>query len=309
MRRLLFAVSLAGFLAVAAVPSALAAEWRVPGDFPTIQAAVESPDVAAGDLILVGPGNHAGALLTKSVEIRGEDGAVINDGPPHSSGKTQGFRLLAGSQGTTISHLKFQVDLAIINGGAVNNVTVSHNRFLNANQAVTNWGGSGWDISHNDIVDLKTDCGGGIGVLIGDYDANPAGVVDNLVAHNKVSGTLHVAPDDCGGYSGAGIVLYADFRWGDPGAVAIAYNRVLKNKLAVVSDTPLVVDIHAFELTDTSEEVLDPPVVYGNAIGFNDFRGTAIQIDISPPELAAENTLSRNLGTNRGKGLRPSVFR
>jgi hypothetical protein len=306
MRRLLCAVSLAGFLAVAAVPSALAAEWRVPGDFPTIQAAVNSPDVAAGDLILVGPGNHYGALLTKSVEIRGEDGAVINDGPPHSSGKTEGFRLFAGSQGTTISHLTFEVDLAVINGKAVNNVTVSHNRFLNANQAVTNWGGSGWDISHNDIVDLKTDNGGGIGILIGDYAANPDGVHDNLVAHNRISGVLHVAADDDGGYSGAGIVLYADFRWGDPGAVAIAYNRVLKNKVAVVSDTPLVVDIHAFEMTDTRHEV---GVIFENAIGFNDFRGTAIQIDISPPELAAENTLSRNLGTSRGKGLHPSVFR
>lgn len=306
MRRLMCAVSLAGFLAAAAVPSAVAAEWRVPGDFPTIQAAVDSPDVAAGDLILVGPGNHYGALLTKSVEIRGEDGAVIDDGPPHPSGMTQGFRLFAGSQGTTISHLVFEVDLAIINGESVNNVTVSHNRFLDANQAVTNWGGSGWDISHNDIVDLKTDCGGGIGVLIGDYNANLDGVHDNLVAHNKVSGTLHVAPDDCGGYSGAGIVLYADFRWGDPGAVAIAYNRVLKNKVAVVSDTPLVVDIHAFEMTDTRPEV---GVIFENAIGFNDFRGTAIQIDISPLGLAAENTLSRNLGTSRGKGLHPSVFR
>jgi hypothetical protein len=40
-------------------------------------------------------------------------------------------------------------DLAIINGEAVNNVTVVQNRFLNANQAVTNWGGSGWGISRN----------------------------------------------------------------------------------------------------------------------------------------------------------------
>ena len=307
MRRLLFAVSLVALLAFGTAPSAIASEWRVPGDFATIQEAVDSPGVSAGDVIIVGPGFHAGALLTKSVEIRGEGGALINTGPLHSSGKAQGFRLLAGSQGTTISHLTFQVDLAIINGGAVNNVTVSHNRFLNANQAVTNWGGSGWDISHNEIVDLQTDCGGGIGVLIGDYNANQSGVFDNLVAHNRISGTLRVAPGDCGGYAGAGIVIYADFREPDGlGAVALAYNRVTKNKVAVVSDNPELVDINAFEMTDTRHE---PGVIFENAVGFNDFRGTASQIDLSPPELAGVNLLSRNLGTNRGHGLHPSVFR
>ena len=306
MRRLLSLAAVVVLLAAGFGSAATAAEWRVPGDFATIQAAIDSPAVAAGDVILVGPGSHAGALVTKAVEIRGEDGAVIVTGPLHSSGKTQGFRLLAGSSGTTISHLAFEVDLAVINGAAVNSVTVAQNRFTNANQAVTNWGGSGWDISHNDIVDLKTDCGGGIGVLVGDWMAVPAGVTDNLVAHNRISGALHVAPGDCGGYSGAGIVIFADFRWDAPGAVAIAYNRVLKNKVAVVSDTPAVVDINAFEMTDARHVV---GVIFENAIGFNDFRGTANQIWLSPAGLADVNALSRNLGTNRGKGLHPSVFR
>jgi len=38
MRRPLFAVSLAAILAFGAAPSALAAEWWIPGDFPNIQA-------------------------------------------------------------------------------------------------------------------------------------------------------------------------------------------------------------------------------------------------------------------------------
>ena len=303
MRRPLFVLILAGFCAA---NTATAAEWRVPGDFATIQAAIDSPSVVAGDVILVGPGPHAGAFVTKSVEIRGEGGAVINSGPLHDSGKMQGFRLKAGSQGTTISHLTFEVGLAIINGAAVNNVTVVQNRFLNAYQAVSNWGGSGWDISHNDIVDLETACGGGIGILIGDWQATLSGVLDNLVAHNKISGTLHVSDGDCGGYAGAGIVIYADFRWGAPGAVALAYNRVIKNKVSVVSDNPGLVDINAFEMTDTRHEL---GVIYENAIGFNDFRGTASQIDLSPPELAGVNLISRNFGNNRGHGLHPSVFR
>jgi hypothetical protein len=306
MRRLLFVMILAGFCAAG---TATAAQWRVPGHFATIQEAIDSPDVQAGDLILVGPGPHAGALVTKSVEIRGWGGAFINTGPLHGSGKTQGFRLLAGSPGTTISHLTFEVGLAIINGAAVNNVTVVQNRFLNAYKAVTSWGGSGWDISHNDIVDLETACGGGIGVLIGDYARTPSGVLDNLVAHNKISGVLRVAPGDCGGYSGAGIVIFADFRPDgdvDPGAVALAYNRVIKNKVSVVSDNPNVVDINACELTDTRHL---PGVIYENAIGFNDFRGTASQVHLSPQELGEVNAISRNFGTNRGHGLHPSVFR
>ena len=107
MRRLLFALFLAALVASGSVSTALAAEWRIPGDFATIQAAIDSPAVAAGDVILVGPGSHAGALVTKAVDIRGEGRAVINTGPVHPSGKTQGFRLLAGSHGTTISHLTF----------------------------------------------------------------------------------------------------------------------------------------------------------------------------------------------------------
>jgi hypothetical protein len=302
MRLRLFVLVLAG---LCAANTAIAADWRVPGNFATIQEAIDSPNVKAGDTIVVRPGAHAGALLTKSVEIRGQGRAVINTGPLHDSGKTQGFRLMAGSDGATISNLTFEVDLAIINGEAVNNVTVVQNQFVNAYQAVTNWGGSGWDISHNDIVDLKTDCGGGIGILIGDWMATPSGVVDNLVAHNKISGVLHVAAGDCGGYAGSGIVLYADFRWGADGAVAIAYNRVIKNKVDIVSDDPTIVDINAFEMTDTRGEL---GVIFENAIGFNDFRGTANQIALSPETLAGVNFISRNFGTNRGHGLHPSVF-
>jgi hypothetical protein len=88
--------------------------------------------------------------------------------------------------------------------------------------------------------------------------------------------------------------------------VALAYNKVTNNKVAVVSDNAALVDINAFEMTDT-RHVLG--VIYENAVGFNDFRGTASQIDLSPLELASVNRLSRNLGENRGHGLHPGAFR
>ena len=303
------AIAFLGLLVVAMAPECGAQEviWRVPADFSTIQAAIDSLVVADGHTIVVEPGFHAGALITKAVEIRGEDNAVIDSGPLHGSGLVQGFRLLAGSSGASINHLIFEVDLAIMNGAAVNDVTVDHCTFKNTIQAVSNWGGSGWVISHNDIVDLRCKNGGGIGILVADRFG---GVVqNNLVSHNKIVGTLHVDPADQGGYSGTGIVLYADFRWGMAGALEIKNNRVIKNKVGLVSDTPGVVDVLAFELTDTREDPsTDPPVLFDNAVGFNDFRETVIQISLTPLVLDQCNDISRNLGENRGQGLHPKAF-
>lgn len=308
MKKLTFVLALA---ALVILPSpALAATtgnvWQVPGDFATIQDAIDSLDVLDGDRIIVGAGNHAGALLDKAVEIRGEDGATISGGPLHPAGLVQGFRLLAGSDGATLSHLQFEVDLAIMNGDGVDNVTVSHCSFTNALQAISNWRGSGWQITHNTITDLRTHNGGGIGILIADYSG---GVVSgNVVTHNKISGTLHVWTDDGGGYNGSGIVLYADFRWGRAGAVAIEGNRVANNTVSLASDTPAVVDVVALELTDTRDDATLEPVIFDNKIGFNDLRGTELQIVLTPENLGDFNDISRNLGDNRGHGSHPSTF-
>jgi len=307
MKKLMFVLAI---LALLAVPStALAGKpgnvWHVPGDFATIQDAIDSDAVLDGDTIRVGPGNFAGALVTRPVTVMGEGHAVIDSGPMHPAGLSQGFRLLEGSDGATFSHLSFEVDLAIMNGAAVNDVTVTQCRFNNTIQAISNWGGSGWEISHNTITDLRTRNGGGIGILVADRSG---GVVeDNVVSHNTIVGTLFVDPSDGGGYNGSGIVLYADFRWGMAGAQEISNNRVVKNKVSLVSDTPDVVDVAAFELTDTRDDPY-PAVIFDNSIGFNDFRGTTLQITLTPEDLKDYNDISRNLGDNRGHGLHPSLF-
>ena len=133
-------------------------------------------------------------------------------------------------------------------------------------------------------------------------------VQGNTVSHNTISGTLHVAKNDCGGYCGTGIVIYADFRGGSAGAEEISGTRVVKNKVSLVSDTPNVVDVVAFEMTDTRDDATLNPVIFENVIGFNDFRGTETQIALTPEELDEVNDISRNLGDNRGHGLHPSFF-
>ncbi len=293
-----------GFL----TPMAKHATWRIPSDFATIQQAIDSDLVVDGDRILVEAGFHDGAYVSKAVEIRGDGNAVISGGPMHPAGLVMGFRMLAGSEGASISHLTFQVDLAIMNGAAVDGVTVSHCTFYNAIQAVSNWCGSDWEISHNLIEGLRSRNGGGIGVLIGDYAGGC--VTGNTISYNTVRGVLAVDPNDGGGYNGSGIVLFADFRWGAAGALEISGNRVTHNSISLISDTPDVVGVAAFELTDSRDDPeADPyPVLFDNAIAFNDFRGTEIQIALTPEELADCNEISRNLGDNRGHGAHPSVF-
>ncbi|MHC4463227.1 MAG: right-handed parallel beta-helix repeat-containing protein [Planctomycetota bacterium] len=313
MKRLLTICAVAT-LVLAMTATAKAVTWNVPEDFSNIQAAIDSPDVLEGHTILVGPGNHAGALVTKAVEIKGEGGAVINDGPAHGSGLIQGFRLLADSNGATISHLDFTVDLAIMNGAAVDDVTVDHCTFTSPIQGVSNWEGSGWNISHNVINGLRTRSGGGIGIFIGCWSGAIA--ENNLVAHNKITGTVVVPDNDCGGYSTPGIAMMSDRRWNRLGGT-ISGNRVIKNKVSLsitVPEGPNPMEAVGIELTDMGLELLVDPVadLTENKVGFNDVRGViGVPIALNPAEVAMNNAISRNLGddtNNRGHGLHPKLL-
>ena len=295
-----------------------AVNWHVPGDFATIQEAIDDVGVMAGDKITVGPGQHAGAIVTKAIEIKGESGAIINSGPLLTAykpcetivldiGFQFGFVGDPPGSGATISQLKFEdVAFPVFSRGA-DDVTVTQCAMEDPIQGVTNWGGSRWEISHNTITNLRSANGGGIGILVA--DASGGIVSDNIVSHNTISGMLHVAPCDGGGYDGTGIVLFADWRYGRAGAFSIDDNHIVKNKISLASDNPTVVNVHAIELTEHSNPNPGDIVIMDNAIGFNDLRGTESQIVLSPSSLDNPvNDISRNLGENRGHGLHPSVF-
>ncbi|HEX9187499.1 MAG TPA: hypothetical protein VGB87_10530, partial [Vicinamibacteria bacterium] len=225
-RLLVSTVATAASLVVAG--GADAAVWRVPGHFPTIQAAIDSPRVKDGDTLRVMPGSHVGATVTKAVTIRGwgraGTGAIVVDGPVVNAYGKAGFLFPGGGAGSgaTIADLAFsRLAFPVFSRGA-NDVSVTGTTMWGALQGVSNWGrgewGRGWDITHNSILGLRTSCGGGIGILVGDYEG--ATVTGNLIAHNEVEGRLHVPGDDCGDYAAPGIVLIADFRYpGDTGAV------------------------------------------------------------------------------------------
>ena len=77
------------------------------------------------------------------------------------------------------------------------------------------------------------------------------------------------------------------------------------------------VDIVAFELTQAyypgnppgypGPLPKDDVVIKDNNIGYNDWRGTELQMDITSG-LEEYNNISRNFGENRGQGLHPLLF-
>ena len=169
-----------------------AVTWNVPGDFATIQDAIDN--ISDGDSILVGAGNHMGATVTKAVEIRGEGGAVISSGPllwpghPSRGTLMAGFHFASngGGDGATITHLAFEtVEFPVMSRGA-DNITVDYCTMTKPVQGITNWHGDGWNVSHNVIIGLQTRNGGGIGVLCGAVMGGTSN--GNVISHNKMTG-------------------------------------------------------------------------------------------------------------------------
>ena len=292
-----------GLLAMLAAPATFAApaptRWvnddkpvvSTPGQncnkpgYNTIQDAINAS--APGDTIRVCAGNYSGAIVDRVVNISGDNGAIIDSGPfshpgvfraafqfnmaqlatrPGSGATIQGFTILGATQFTGVDD--GMLDFGVFSRGT-DNVTVYRNSFSDLLQAVTDWNGTNWDISFNDIADPWTRCGGGIGILVGGFDGTTA-VTGNSIAHNDVHGTLQVSPTDCGGYSGTGIVLFSDHRFGRPGALTVTDTTVEKNDVDLASDTPGVVDVTDLELTVAGSTA---PVITGNLISKNHLGG------------------------------------
>lgn len=268
-------------------------------NFHTIQDAVDA--ATGGDTIVVAAGNWFGATVDKSLEIRGEGGAVIDDGPPHGPWK-DGFRLVSGSSGATISHFTFEGLGLPIYGWGPDDVTVEHNKIYDTTQGITNWDGDNWVIRHNVIEGIAVSHnGGGIGIAVGSRGDDVSG---NIIAHNKIVGHF---PDDFT-FSVGGILLCTDERKVPPGIVS--NNKIVHNKVKITG-----IDCWAIALQlipPTGEEPIG--TLRDNIVGFNNLRGSDDCIGYYPDEATLEpiNKISRNLGedANRGHGVVPAdIFR
>ena len=235
---------------------------EVPEDYPTIQDAVDF--AAPGDKIIVGPGEYSGATVNQPVEIVGEDGAAIVDGPPYDLDPTikTGFFLEPGiSSGVTISGFTFFVDLPVF-GRSVDDVTVKHNIMNAPLQGVTSVRGSRWVIKNNDINGLMDLPLGGIGIWIVSTDIPSLPANDNLVAFNKITGDF----PDPSGFIRAGIGLSS---WGGQ----VTGNKIVHNRVVMTGDL-------AFPIVMAAWVTAPPPQTYlfSNKISFNDFRGSTLEL-------------------------------
>lgn len=278
-------------------------------EYDTIQKAIDA--ASDGDVIKVLPGTYYGAVVNNEVHLEAEDEVIINDGPNSHSFLRAGFLFNEdhSGDGASIKGFHFEcviqtdytddgnLDFPIFSRGA-DNVTVKENTMTNCLQAITNWNGSGWEIKENQISDLWTLNGGGIGIFVGRLDG---GISDgNVVKENTIIGTLQVWEFDGGEYNGTGVALYADYRSGKSGGYVIN-SEVIENRVSLVSNHASVVDAVAFEATDSRTTPIGY-VIHDNEITENDFSGSANEYDFTPDDLIEHNTYEGNIFGAFGKG-------
>ena len=265
----------------------------------TIQAGIDN--ASPGNIVRVRKGTYFGAVVNKAVALEAEGRVIVNDGPfSHPGMFRAGFLFNADHSGNGASIEGFDIvgavqaagddgklDFGIFSRGA-NDVTVKKNTLTNFLQGITDWNGQRWTIEKNKITDLWTSCGGGIGILVGGFDGSA--ILDHVVRENDVNGTVQVSADDCGGYDGTGIVLYADFRGTRTGASSISGNSVEKNKASLVSNMPELVNANGIEVTvaDSTD-----PIITGNVIEKNHVKDTSGN-GIAVSDGSSNNTFDKN---------------
>lgn len=174
-------------------------------DFRTIQEAIDSATVPPGSTLVLSPGRHKGARITKNVTIkgsfaRGRLASVVNPiGPPRIAGNTKdnetlGFLITNAVTSATFQNLTFRnVGLPIYGIGATN-VTVDNNTMSNVAQAITNWNGSGWEITNNKIQNLRISRNkaklGGVCIVIGSTTGAAGDTTTNTIQLNTITGTM-----------------------------------------------------------------------------------------------------------------------
>lgn len=149
---------------VVALPSAVsgaATELRVPGDFPTIQAALDA--AMPGDTILVDPGTY-----TENLQFNGKNVRLESTGGP-------GATTIQGVGGTTVD---------IGPGGAIVGFTVTGGTAtFGAGMSVN---GAGTVIAGN-VFDGNQQGGGGFGAAIGGNNSSPV-IQQNVFQNNSCDG-------------------------------------------------------------------------------------------------------------------------
>jgi len=180
-------------IACIAGTSTWAGDSSVPGDFTTIQAAIDDAGTMAGDTITVGSGTFTeNVILNKDVSLVGAK-AGINACGRDGTGETiidasagTGINLKGGSAGATIDGLTIiNSSIAIqSSSGPIDSVTIQNNRLLGFTSSGIFLNDSGNDVTlHGNSVDGSSQTGGG-GIVHLDQDAfDGMQVTDNCIVN------------------------------------------------------------------------------------------------------------------------------
>ena len=270
---------------------------RVPGDYPTIQAAVDAAD--PGDTIRVGPGEFAGATITKPLELKGSGAATrIVSGVWFQGGAAfdTSFFIEPQASGTVISHF------VLVNGTephvfgvfarGTDHVTLSHLTILNPWQGITNNGGKFWTIMHNKIEGFPTGSTFATGIYM---PAAVSSLENNFVALNTIDYS-----DGFGETSdGILVVSYEDSWVGMSTGNTFVHNKITSSETGFTTAS-FGISLLFVDFTGG----LSPLTLVDNVVSFNDCRGNNIPIDLYCwPEdpacvqaLADNNVIVGNLG-------------
>jgi len=291
---LLIAIFMMMTLAVV-IPVSAQTTWTVPGNFATIQEAIDSDDVQYGDTILVGSGEWYGATVEKDVEIRGEDRAVIVDGPayPHYARDEDGparigFFIEPEGSGCTIEHFTFRggpigdtgnyLHFAVFGRYDVSDVTIKSNKIFNCIQCISIvWGGSNWIITHN-VIEIADYYTSSVGIFLTGSDGN-------IISHNKITAEAPIV--------GSGILISRSSITG----LTACYNKIVSNKITLIGPDVVAIKLTVPGISEepTPEEIANAQSVFhDNTIQKNDLRESTNPFSITPPELEEVNTISKN---------------
>ena len=274
-------------LALTSTP-AVAANLFVPGQFATIQDAVDAS--SPGDRILVGAGEYVGALIATRVKIIGEgDQTVIVSGPNNQGGCClwfqNGFRIDAGGDGTILRDMRVDLVAGLVDPGAfpliqvgvfglgANSVSVRGLTFVGLNSGVDFRGGNNWSVTKNTIEGLVPETfRRAIGI-------RAAGTSGSFVGFNTI--THDGSGDDNSSLRFRGIQLLCFFC-----GVTVENNKLIQNEIGI--DAPGAFEITEISIFDQSALLGGPIDVFNNKIIQND----ADPIIFTPPELVDHNVLN-----------------
>ena len=285
----------------------------------TIQHAVDN--VSSGDTIMVAPGTYTGAIVDKGVTISGlgPGDSIIDTGVCYNSGcspayKTA-FRLDAGADGAEISDFTVNCDVNTsfyfaIFARAIDDVTIDSLEINDTVQGISNWGGSGWEITNNTITDTVAAGGGGIGILVGARAATSGygTCCDNLVQYNTVDASA--SAED---YSCPAICLSYDLRYGGylavNGSEDISGNQILNNTITASAANNLIgIEVGTILGNSETDPIRDDPdeiakvmtaaALHDNTVEDNSVDGadTGIFFYNTTNLTITDNTIENNVG-------------